>query len=400
MNGLDDLKRNPAVIHLYTERVKLKRDGKELLGICPFHLEKTPSFRVYQHDGVFLHKCFGCGAAGNILQFVEKHDRIPFNKAAELVRNFINKDWSSAREKVESIFKPFAEEKKELKTYSASEYEKLETAFANNKAAQTWLLEQRGITLETAQRLRIGYRQDAGKLAGESNSDVADRGWLAFPTFDGSVVTSIKYRSLVRKSFCKQAGMGTFLFNTPTIDFLEPVFLVEGELDALVLEQAGFRAVSLPNAQTQVRPDWKDALLEAECVILAGDSDAAGAEKMQKLWAEMRERTYLLTWPTGIKDANQYFLETCKRDISVFRTKIAELVNEAKSRPMVGVYSLQESMLASSLTSLADHPQRFRFPWNAVDTMANILPGGILALFATNALSHGTNVLTMRKSVV
>ena len=55
--------------------------------------------------------------------------------------------------------------------------------------------------------------------------------------------------------------MATDLFNLGTIDFLEPVFLVEGEFDALTFEQAGFRAVSLPNAQYQPTPEDKDFII-------------------------------------------------------------------------------------------------------------------------------------------
>ena len=117
--------------------------------------------------------------------------------------------------------------------------------------------------------------------------------------------------------------MGTYLFNAATIDYLEPVFLVEGELDALTLEQAGFRAVSLPNATYQPTPADKDLLLSAEYVVLAGDNDEAGKKAMEKLWREMKEpASFLLQWPAGIKDANEFFLETCKGSMSVFRTKI------------------------------------------------------------------------------
>ena len=276
------------------------------------------------------------------------------------------------------------------KTYPEAEYRKLEEALKNSPEAISFL-RARGISLETAQRLRIGFRQDVGKLAGESNADVAGRGWLAFPTLarssDGNskpVVISIKYRSIVRKAFTKQPGMATNLFNVGTIDFLEPVFLVEGEFDALTFEQAGFRAVSLPNAQYQPTPEDKDLLLSAEYVVLAGDNDDAGKKAMTKLWAEMKERTFLLQWPEGVKDANQFFLETCGRDQSVFRTKIDELVQEARSRPMAGIYSLQESLMTSTEENVKDDPNRFRFSLPSVDRMAILSPGSVIGLMATS----------------
>lgn len=389
MHNVDELKRHPAIIHLYTSRVRLKREGKEMLGLCPLpdHKEKTPSFRIYERDGVLLWKCFGCSGSGNIFQLLEKLDRIPFNKAVEQVREYINNSWGSQKDAVEKVFKPFSESgEKQYKVYPEPEYKKLEKALAESKEAQAFLLTERGISLETAQRLRFGFRQDVGKLAGAANEDCASRGWISFPTFNGSTVTSVKYRSIVRKCFTKQSGMGTFLFNTAAIDFLEPLYVLEGEFDVAALDQIGLRAISVPNATTTITPEMKDQMLQAECVILAGDCDnAAGTKLMQKLWAEMSERTYLLQWPTGMKDANQTFLEHCKRDLSVFRTCVAELTTQARSTPMPNVYSLAEAMLSSDRVGLADHPLRFRFPWRSVDRMAVLLPGSVATVAATNS---------------
>src|SRR6185437_9109921 len=252
----------------------------------------------------------------------------------------------------------------------------------------------------TAQKLHLGFKQNVGMLAGEKNADIADKGWVSFPCVEDGRVVSIKYRSIVRKAFCKQGGMATALFNTETIDLFEPVYLVEGEPDACVLEQAGFHAVSLQSASTHPAPEQKDQLMRAGMVILAGDNDGGVGEGiMQKLWRELQERTYLLKWPPGIKDANQFFLETCKRDVSIFQTKVEELTLAAKSHPMADVYSIQEVMQSSQQWNLTECGNRFRFTQPAVDKMAILLPGSVLGIYATNtgmgkALAHGTKVMT------
>lgn len=64
----------PVVIGRY---VRLRKQGKDFVGLCPFHKEKTPSFRA--HPGYY--KCFGCGAAGDIFRFIERIEGIPFPKA-------------------------------------------------------------------------------------------------------------------------------------------------------------------------------------------------------------------------------------------------------------------------------------------------------------------------------
>lgn len=63
--------------------VKLKKVGREHVGLCPFHGEKTPSFTVTDRAGLFF--CFGCGATGDHLSFVAKMDRISIRKALEFL---------------------------------------------------------------------------------------------------------------------------------------------------------------------------------------------------------------------------------------------------------------------------------------------------------------------------
>jgi DNA primase len=63
--------------------VALKRRGRDLVGLCPFHGEKTPSFHVHPDDGYF--KCFGCGAAGDVIAFVQRLENVPFPEAVRML---------------------------------------------------------------------------------------------------------------------------------------------------------------------------------------------------------------------------------------------------------------------------------------------------------------------------
>ena len=390
----DELKRHPRVLDLYRSRLSLKQDGKRYRGLCPFHDDRSATnFDVWPHEGVYIYKCLSCGASGDIFRLIEKTDSVPFNQAVGVVRTFCS-EWSQNSQSVERVFKPIASEEKHVKVYPEASYKAYESAFKNSKEAQEFL-RSRGIDTPTARRLRIGFRQDVGKLAGEANMVVSASGWLSFPTFSGGSVSSIKYRSVARKAFTKQPGMQTCLFNSATIDFLEPVFLVEGELDACVLEQAGFKSVSLPNATYQLTPADKDLLLSAEYVVLAGDNDDAGKKAMDKIWRDMNStgRVFYLKWPGLVKDANEYFLETCRADLSVFRTKMQELITDARSRPIPNVVSLPETMQQSTWSALADHPNRLHFPWKNVDSMVNLLPGSVLNITATQTGMGKTSFL-------
>ncbi len=66
--------------------VALKRAGKRLIGLCPFHSEKTPSFSVTPEKGFFY--CFGCGKGGDLLRFVMDHEGLPFPEALDTLARF------------------------------------------------------------------------------------------------------------------------------------------------------------------------------------------------------------------------------------------------------------------------------------------------------------------------
>ena len=59
--------------------VQLKRRGVNLIGLCPFHHEKTPSFTVSPAKNIY--KCFGCGRGGNAVQFLMEHDHLTYPEA-------------------------------------------------------------------------------------------------------------------------------------------------------------------------------------------------------------------------------------------------------------------------------------------------------------------------------
>ena len=59
----------------------LKRSGKSLTGLCPFHNEKTPSFSVSPDKQLYY--CFGCGASGDVFDFVMQYERLDFVEAAK-----------------------------------------------------------------------------------------------------------------------------------------------------------------------------------------------------------------------------------------------------------------------------------------------------------------------------
>jgi DNA primase len=79
---IDDLKTQTNIVSVIGDVVPLKKTGATWKGLCPFHQEKTPSFNVNGDKGFF--KCFGCGAGGDVVKFVELYQKLSFPEAVRL----------------------------------------------------------------------------------------------------------------------------------------------------------------------------------------------------------------------------------------------------------------------------------------------------------------------------
>src|SRR5690348_8373229 len=79
----EDIRDRTDIVELIGAFVPLKQRGRNWLGLCPFHQEKTPSFNVTPLTRTF--KCFGCGASGDCFSFVERYNNMSFVEAAEFL---------------------------------------------------------------------------------------------------------------------------------------------------------------------------------------------------------------------------------------------------------------------------------------------------------------------------
>ena len=80
---LSELKSRNDIVSVVSRYIKLDRKGKNHWGVCPFHYEKTPSFSVNEVDQYY--HCFGCGASGDVISFVEKYEGLDFWEAVQML---------------------------------------------------------------------------------------------------------------------------------------------------------------------------------------------------------------------------------------------------------------------------------------------------------------------------
>ena len=84
----EKLRSSILISEVIGKKVRLKKQGKSFLGLCPFHNEKTPSFYVSPTKGIY--KCFGCGKAGGAINFLMENQQMTYVEALRYVANRYN----------------------------------------------------------------------------------------------------------------------------------------------------------------------------------------------------------------------------------------------------------------------------------------------------------------------
>ena len=299
-NTVEEIKSRCDIVDVIGRVVPLKKAGRNYKGLCPFHKEKTPSFIVSADKQIFT--CFGCGASGDVIAFVEKYYNLDFRGAVEML----------AREYGIEITGSFAPNKEKEELY---EINRLAARFFSKalreKANPAYdYMKSRGISEETMNLFGIGYADgqwqslldhlvaqkiDHNKLvelglASRSGDRYYDkfRDRVIFPIintsgrvigFGGRIIGEgePKYLNSPESSvFQKKNNLYGLNLAKSEASKEDRIILVEGYMDVIALYQAGIRnvAASLGTALTPQQA----ALIKryTRNVILSYDADEAG----------------------------------------------------------------------------------------------------------------------------
>ena len=306
---IDDLKQQADIVVVIQDYVSLKKTGANYKGLCPFHGEKTPSFQVNRDKGFF--HCFGCGVGGDVLKFLELHEKIGFADAVKLLAQRFG------------VALPEMEQSDEQRA-NAGERENL---LKVHEAAAAWFrqqlasiagarvrrqIENRGVTDSTGAALGLGYAptsRDALKstlLQQGFSQAMLLRAGLVVQREDGTVVDRFRNRLII--PICRDTG-SVIAFGGRAVDpdqqpkYLNspetPIYskgrtlyglnlsknairqrkfaiLVEGYFDFAQVYQAGFQGV-VASCGTALTPQQAQQLRRfTSKVVLSFDPDAAG----------------------------------------------------------------------------------------------------------------------------
>lgn len=302
---IQKIKEENDIVDIVSEVVTLKKTGKNYLGRCPFHSEKTPSFTVSSEKQIY--KCFGCGEAGNVISFVMKTRNMAFPESVK----FLGEKVGIVVDDADSPGKGSVANEKFKRMYDiniqAGRY--YYTNLKRFKAPYEYL-KGRGITDETIKKFGIGFALDNWqgirsylKQRGFSEEEILELGLttknekgniydrfrnrIIFPVFNvsgrvigfgGRVLDDSKPKYLnspetpIFHKGTNLYGLNLAIKNNPS----RTIIMVEGYMDVISLFQQGV---------TNVVATLGTALTEGQCkllkryidtVIVSFDSDVAG----------------------------------------------------------------------------------------------------------------------------
>lgn len=300
---IEKIKYENDIVDVISEKVRLKRSGRNYTGLCPFHNEKSPSFSVSRDKQIY--KCFGCGEAGNVITFVMKIRNLSFVDSVRILAERAHMDLD------------FLESGNSKKNNANEKLLKLNVDaarffFANlksDKKANEYFL-GRGISDNTIRKFGLGYALDDWhgimnflRKKGYTEADLLTNGLIIkndkgnkydrfrnriiFPVFDykGKVIgfggrvlddSKPKYLNSPESSLFKKGvnlyGLNFALKNDNKRTFI----IVEGYMDCITLHQYGITNVvaslgtALTNSQAKLLKKYADN------IIISYDADTAG----------------------------------------------------------------------------------------------------------------------------
>ena len=163
---ISEIKNSVNIVDVIGETVALTKAGRNFLGLCPFHGEKTPSFNVVE-DKQFYH-CFGCGKSGDVFKFIEDYRGVSFMEAVQLVaeRGGISLAVETAGKERPRQAHPH-QALYDIHTEAAKFYHAVLMTTKMGEEARAYLY-QRGLTDEVIKHFQIGLAPNEGNYLHKS----------------------------------------------------------------------------------------------------------------------------------------------------------------------------------------------------------------------------------------
>lgn len=393
---LSELRMRCDIEDIVSGYVQLKRRGKNLVGLCPFHNEKTPSFTVYPENGSFY--CFGCGAGGEVVSFIRRAENLDFVEAVRFLCDKVglampsdgfDDSLSQKRKRIYEMNREAArffhecllseKGKTALEYYKNRGYSKKTIVrFGLGYAPNEWRallthLREKGYSFEEAYEANLANKSDKnGKVSFYDNF----RNRVIVPIIDprGNVVafggrvlddSKPKYINTSDTPVYKKS-LGVFGLNFAKNSKERSLILVEGYMDAIALHQAGFTN-SIACLGTALTGEMAHLLSRyADEILLCYDNDEAGKKATERalgVFSSIGMKTRVVRLSGG-KDPDEILkkfgaekirslLEGAENDIEFALLKAREGIDLDSSDGKVKYLSLAAEVLSKVKNTIA-----------------------------------------------
>lgn len=361
---LQELKLRSDITEIASSYVNLKRHGRNMVGLCPFHGEKTPSFNIYTESGSFY--CFGCGAGGDVITFIMKIENLDYVEAVKFLAQ------RAGMEMPENTYDDSLS-KLRMRIYEANrEAARFFHATLLSQRGQSGLnyLRGRALSDRTIRHFGLGFADDdwnslcnhlknkgfseyeiySANLAfkRKNGNGIYDRfvNRVMFPIIDlrgnviafgGRIMTDEKPKYLNTSDtpvFKKSENL--FSLNNAKSSGTRTLILCEGYMDVIALNQAGFTnavatlGTALTNEQAVLMKRYADE------VIICYDADGAGQKATARAIDILRNAGLpikILTVPSG-KDPDEFIRSKGENGSAAFKLLIEKCGNDIEYRLM------------------------------------------------------------------
>jgi DNA primase len=362
------------------EFVPLKKRGVNLLGLCPFHNEKTPSFTVSPAKGIF--KCFGCGKGGNPVNFIMEHEHLSYPEALKYLAGKYHIEIEEREQTQEDVEKQNERESMLVVTSYAGRIFK-ENLFNTDEGISVGLtyFKERGFRHDILKKFDVGYsfeKRDAlSKKALEDGyreeflvstglsikheERIFDRfsGRVMFPIhslsgqilgFGGRILKSdpkaAKYLNSPESEIYHKSRIVYGIYQArKAITHEDCCYMVEGSTDVLSLHEAGVENVVASSGTSLTQEQVRLIKRFTQNITILYDGDAAGIKASLRgidLVLEEGMNVKIVLLPDG-EDPDSYskkvsneefrgFIRDNETDFIRFKTRM--LLSEAKSDPV------------------------------------------------------------------
>lgn len=359
---VQELKYRNDITEVVSSYVNLKRRGRNMVGLCPFHSEKTPSFNIYSENGSFY--CFGCGAGGDVITFVMKIENLDYMEAVRFLaqRAGMTMPDTGYDDSMNRLRTRIYEANREAARFFYGCLNSPEGAEARNYLAGRQLLPKTivhfGLGYSPKSRYSLcnhlkskGFKESeivAANLAFQSKSGkgiydrFSDR--VMFPIIDlrGNVIAfggrlmgdgKPKYLNTSDTPVFKKSN-NLFSLNNAKNSGGRTLILCEGYMDVIAVNQAGFTnaVATLGTALTS-----EQAILMkryADEVVICYDADEAGQKATARAIEILRNagiQVRVLTVPEG-KDPDEFIKKHGENGSAAFKNLLEKSKNDMEYR--------------------------------------------------------------------